>query len=184
MLVLASKSPRRQQLLREAGFDFRIVTQSTDESYDPTLNTDEIVTHIAVQKAKAVFSQIEENETIIGADTIVCLGNTIYGKPSDAADAFRIIRELSGKVHEVKTGVCLLSKQKQHSFVETTKVFFGELTDEQIHYYIENYQPYDKAGAYAIQEWIGMVGIEKIEGDYFNVMGLPVYRLCGELKGF
>jgi len=184
MYILASKSPRRQQLLKEAGLDFRIITQSTDESYDPTLSTQEIVTHIAVQKAKAVFSQIEGNEVVIGADTIVCLGNTIYGKPKDEEDAFRIIRELSGKVHEVMTGVCLLSKEKEHTFVETTKVFFGELTDAQIRHYIQKYQPYDKAGAYAIQEWIGLVGIERIEGDYFNVVGLPVYRLCRELENF
>ncbi len=182
MYILASKSPRRQQLLKEVGLDFRIITQSTDESYDPTLSTDEIVIHIARQKAKAVLPQMKEREVIIGADTIVCLGNTIYGKPEDEQDAFRIIRELTGKAHEVKTGVCLLSKHKEHTFVENTKVFFGELTDSQIHHYIQKYQPYDKAGAYAIQEWIGLVGIERIEGDYFNVVGLPVYRLCQELK--
>jgi len=183
-LVLASQSPRRKQLLEEAGFQFRIVTQSTNESYDPSLSTQAIVSHIAAQKARAVFSQIEAEETIISADTIVCLGNTIFGKPTDEADAFRIIRALSGKVHEVMTGVCLLSKEKEHCFVEVTKVHFGELTNEEIHYYIQKYQPYDKAGAYAIQEWIGMIGIERIEGDYFNVVGLPVYRLCRELKAF
>ncbi|MEZ4884803.1 MAG: Maf family protein [Chitinophagales bacterium] len=184
MYVLASKSPRRQQLLQEAGLPFRIITQSTDESYDPTLSTREIVSYIAAQKAKAVFSQIEDHETIISADTIVCLGSTIFGKPKDEADAFRIIRALSGRVHEVMTGICLLSKEKEHCFVESTKVYFGELTDDQIHYYIQHYQPFDKAGAYAIQEWIGMVGIEKIEGDYFNVVGLPVCRLFKELKKF
>ncbi|MFK7905982.1 MAG: Maf family protein, partial [Chitinophagales bacterium] len=107
-----------------------------------------------------------------------------FGKPTDETDAFQIIRALSGKTHEVMTGVCLLSKEKEHCFVEVTKVYFGELTDEEIHYYIQKYQPYDKAGAYAIQEWIGMIGIERIEGDYFNVVGLPVYRLCRELKAF
>ena len=183
-LVLASKSPRRQQLLREVGMPFRIIAQSTDESYDSSLSSPEIATSIAAQKARAVLPQIEANEIIIGADTLVCLGNTLYGKPTDAADAFRIIRELSGKAHEVLTGVCLLSREKEHCFVESTQVYFGELTDEQIRYYIQQYQPYDKAGAYAIQEWMGMIGIEKIEGDYFNVMGLPVFRLCKELRGF
>ncbi len=183
-LVLASKSPRRQQLLKDAGFHFRLLTQSTDESYNSNWSTHEIVAHIARQKAQAVLSQIEDNEIIISADTIVCLEGIIFRKPQNAQDAFRIIQQLNGKTHEVKTGVCLLSKDKEHCFVESTKVHFGELTDKEIHYYIEKYQPYDKAGAYAIQEWIGMVGIKGIEGDYFNVMGLPVYRLCKELKEY
>ena len=183
-LVLASKSPRRQMLLRQLDWTFEIITQDTDESYPKNLAVADVPTYIASQKAAAVLPKITKNQLIIAADTIVALDNTIYGKPKDAEDAFRILQQLSGKKHEVITGVCLRTQTTQHCFASTTSVFFKTLTDQQIQYYIKKFEPYDKAGAYAIQEWIGMIGIEKIEGCYFNVMGLPLSCLYHELSTF
>ena len=183
-LVLASKSPRRQMLLRQLDWSFEIVTQDTDESYPPDLDIADVAAYIASEKAKAVLPKINKDQLIIAADTIVRLDNTIFGKPKDAKDAFRILQQLSGKTHEVITGVCLQTQEAEHHFSSTTAVYFKTLSEKQIKYYIKKFKPYDKAGAYAIQEWIGMVGIEKIEGCYFNVMGLPLTRLYEELHAF
>ena len=183
-LVLASKSPRRQMLLRQLDWSFEIVTQDTDESYPPDLDIADVAAYIASEKAKAVLPKINKDQLIIAADTIVRLDNTIFGKPKDAKDAFRILQQLSGKTHEVITGVCLQTQEAEHHFSSTTAVYFKTLSEKQIKYYIKKFKPYDKAGAYAIQEWIGMVGIEKIEGCYFNVMGLPLSRLYEELHAF
>ncbi len=183
-LILASKSPRRKMLLAEAGFTFDIVTQDTAETFPPGLPVATIPQHIATCKAEAVKPFIKRHQLIIAADTIVAFGDVILGKPKDAADAFATIKMLSGNVHQVVTGICLANQEQQHTFAVTTSVYFNELSDEQIHYYIQKYQPYDKAGAYAIQEWIGMVGVEKIDGCYFNVMGLPVSKLLHEMAAF
>ena len=183
-LVLASKSPRRQMLLRQLDWSFEIVTQDTDESYPPDLDIADVAAYIASEKAKAVLPKINKDQLIIAADTIVRLDNTIFGKPKDAKDAFRILQQLSGKTHEVITGVCLQTQEAEHHFSSTTAVYFKTLSEKQIKYYIKKFKPYDKAGAYAIQEWIGMVGIEKIEGCYFNVMGLPLSCLYEELHAF
>lgn len=180
-LILASKSPRRKQLLQAVSPDFQIITQNTAETYPTTLPIAEVAPYIATQKALAVQHHLKEDSVVVAADTIVCLGNIIFGKPKDRQDAINIIQQLSGKRHQVITGICLLDQTKQHHFAVTTQVYFKTLSLEQIDYYVTQFRPYDKAGAYAIQEWIGMVGIEKIEGCYFNVVGLPVSRLITEL---
>lgn len=189
-LILASQSPRRQLLLREVGLDFRIITSNIEETYPDGLTIQEIPVYIAKQKALAVAQMLDNqdltNELIIAADTIVALeeGQKLFGKPKDRQDAFESIRLLSGKRHEAITGYCLWSADKQVAHAVSTAVYFKELTDEQIFYYIDHYKPYDKAGSYAIQEWIGMVGVQKIEGCYFNVIGLPVSHLLTELLKF
>jgi len=183
-LVLASKSPRRQMLLRQLNWTFDIITQNTDESYPSSLDIAKVPIYIAKQKASAVLPKISKNQLIIAADTIVALNKTIFGKPKNATDAFRILQQLSGKKHKVITGVCLQTQKTEHCFSCTTDVFFKTLSEQQMKYYIDHYKPYDKAGAYAIQEWIGMIGIEKIDGCYFNVMGLPLSRLYEELSFF
>lgn len=184
-IILASGSPRRKQLLEWAEISFEVMVADTDESYPENLCAAEIARHIAMNKALAVQEKLLPNYdayTIIAADTIVVLENKIIGKPLDREDAIKILSVLSGKTHEVITGVCLLSSSKKKEFAEKTKVAFHELTLAQIEYYIDKYKPYDKAGAYAIQEWIGVVGVKSIEGDFYNVMGLPVSRVVGELK--
>jgi septum formation protein len=183
-LVLASKSPRRQMMLRQLNWTFEIITQDTDESFPKKMDVAQVPIYIAKQKAAAVLPKISKNQLIIAADTIVALNKTIFGKPKNADDAFRILKQLSGKKHKVITGVCLKTQKTEHSFASTTTVYFKTLSEKQIRYYIEKYEPYDKAGAYAIQEWIGMIGIEKIDGCYFNVMGLPLSRLYEELGTF
>jgi septum formation protein len=183
--ILASQSPRRQQLLREAGLTFDVIVSHADESYPDDLPVAQIAELVARAKAHALRSQIADNTTIIiAADTTVCLGDVQYGKPYDEFDAIYTLRQLSGRRHQVITGVCLLSAWGQHCFSVTTDVAFRTLTPDQIQYYVDTYQPYDKAGAYAIQEWIGLVGIERIEGCYFNVVGLPVSQLLQELARF
>jgi len=182
-ILLASKSPRRQQLIQEMGFDFRIVHQDIDESYPAELAAEEVAEYLACLKAEAVKQELKaENEVILASDTIVVLNGEIFGKPIDQAEARAILKKLSGQTHAVITGVCLLSKNKTVRFSETTYVHFLELSSSEIDYYIESCQPYDKAGAYAIQEWIGLNKIEKIEGSYFNVVGLPTHRVYQELQ--
>jgi len=182
---LASQSPRRKQLLTEAGLSFDIITPETDETYPPNLIAPEIAIHIACQKAEAVRHFLEnEDDIIISADTIVSLNNELLGKPSSAGEAKHFLSLLSGKEHLVITGVCLLSQKKIKVFHSQTIVEFYPLTKDQIHHYVEKYQPYDKAGGYAIQEWIGLVGMKKINGCYFNVVGLPVSTLLKELTLF
>ena len=183
-IILGSKSPRRKELLSGLGVQFEVRTLDTNEDYPDTLDNREVPTFLAKLKAQALLSSLKTEEILITSDTIVLLENEILGKPKDAAQAFQMLRKLSGKSHEVITGVHLQSQQKSKSFQVVTKVYFKELTDSQIEYYIENYKPFDKAGGYGIQEWIGYIGISKIEGSYFNVVGLPVAELFDELKLF
>ena len=183
-IILASRSPRRQQLLYELGLKFEVVTRSWTEKYPRHLKGAEIALYVAGGKAKAFQSEVKDNEIVITADTIVWCNNKVLDKPVGKADARKILREISGNTHEVITGVCLLSAVKQTSFFSSTKVTFTELSDEEIDYYITNFNPYDKAGAYGIQEWIGIAACSRIEGSYFNVMGLPVEQVYHELLRF
>jgi len=181
-IVLASQSPRRKQLLEWAEVDFEIIVVPTEETYPPELSPEEIAVHIAQQKAVAVRHKTEK--IILAADTIVVLGEEIIGKPKDREDAVRILKKLSGSHHKVITGVVINDGSREVSFADVTDVEFHPLTDEQLAFYVDKYKPYDKAGAYAIQEWIGVVGIKCINGDFYNVMGLPVSRVVQALEGF
>ena len=185
-LLLASKSPRRQYLLKELGLDFEVRTKEVDESFPDDLKAHEIPLYLCEKKAHAFDEELKENTIVITADTIVWLPQTneVLNKPEDFDDAVRMLQLLSGKMHEVYTGVCLKSKSKTKSFYALTKVYFKPLTLQEIEFYINNYQPYDKAGSYGAQDWIGLVAVEKIEGTYFNVMGLPVKELYEELQKF
>ncbi len=180
-IILASASPRRKQLLQWAEMEFEIVVEPTDESYPQGLSLQQTAIHIAMQKAEAV-KHLGANKIIIAADTIVVLDNEIIGKPKDRADAISILTKLSGRQHQVITGVVIMRNEKIISFADVTDVDFYDLTQEQIIFYIDKYKPYDKAGAYAIQEWIGVTGIKKISGDFYNVMGLPVSRVVQEVN--
>ena len=180
-IILASNSPRRKQLLADLGVEFEVLTMDTEEVYPEGLSMEEIPVYLAELKAKP-FEIKEDNWLVITADTIVWCDNEVLTKPADAADAIRILKKLSGKKHQVLTGVCIKTKGAKRSFFSSTDVYFKQLSDHEIDYYIEHYKPFDKAGAYGIQEWIGYIGIEKIEGSYFNVMGLPVQHLYEELK--
>ncbi|MBN1340923.1 MAG: septum formation protein Maf [Bacteroidales bacterium] len=184
-LILASRSPRRQHLLKELGLDFEIMPVNTDESYPEGLSAEEIAVHLCEKKADAVLPLIEKpGYLLITADTIVCHKNRVLSKPVDTEDARYILSELSGSMHEVITGVCLSSHEKRLIFHEITKVYFNGLTRAQIIFYVDKYKPFDKAGAYGIQEWIGLAGVRRIEGCFFNVMGLPVPRFYNELMAF
>ncbi len=180
--ILASQSPRRKQLLEWAEVDFEIIVESTDESYPGNLPPDQVAVHIAVGKARAVQQKTGEERLIIAADTIVVVDNDIIGKPAHREEAISILKRLSGRHHQVITGVCLLRSREEVLFADTTGVEFHPLTDEQITFYVDKYKPYDKAGAYAIQEWIGVVGIKSVNGDFYNVMGLPVSRVVQALE--
>ena len=180
-LILASKSPRRQALLKAAGFHFIVKSRNTDETYPPDLRPEAVATYIAIRKAQAMKDQISD-EIVLAADTVVRTGRKILGKPGDKDQAREMLSMLSGRAHQVTTGVCLLTKDQQIAFDETTEVHFRALTSHEIDYYIDNYQPFDKAGAYGIQEWIGMVAVEKIVGSYFNVVGLPVHAVYHHLS--
>ena len=180
-IILASQSPRRKQLLEWAAIDFEIVVAVTDESYPRHLSPTEIAVYIAKEKAKMVQVKCPD-KIVIAADTIVVLDNEIIGKPVDRNDAIQILNKLSGTSHKVITGVAILNAEKEISFADSTDVAFHSLTQKQIEFYIDNYKPYDKAGAYAIQEWIGVIGIKSINGDFYNVMGLPVSRVVKALK--
>ncbi|MDZ4844892.1 MAG: Maf family protein [Chitinophagales bacterium] len=181
-ILLASQSPRRREILTLAGCDFRVISADVDETYYGDVPVLQFPEHLALKKATAVTKRAEQGEIIIAADTIVLKDEKIYGKPIDRADAIRILTELSGARHDVITGLCLLANGEAKTFSEQTKVYFNALTKAQITYYVDNFKPFDKAGAYAIQEWIGVVGIRKIEGCYFNVMGLPMSRVWEELQ--
>ena len=183
-LILASKSPRRSQLLTEAGFQFEIKTKNVEENYPDHLLPQQVPLFLAEKKAIACQEFIEKDKIILAADTIVTKGKKIYEKPKDKQDAERILKKLSGKWHEVITGVCLLSKQKKVSFIGISKVKLEKLSSIEIDFYIEQFQPYDKAGAYAIQEWIGLCKISKIKGTYSNIMGLPVDLVYRHLQAF
>lgn len=179
-IILASKSPRRQELLQLMGIDFKVVLKDVDESYPSNLSPSEIAVYIAEKKIRA-FDEVIKDEIVITADTIVLLDGKILGKPENADHAFEILSDLSGKRHEVITAVSLLKDHQIKSFFELSEVFFKPINSEQIRYYISNYHPMDKAGAYGIQEWIGLVAIDKIIGSYSNIMGLPTHRLYQEL---
>jgi len=187
-IILASQSPRRKQLLEWAEVPFEVIVQSTDESYPADLAIHDVPVHIALEKAMGVKRQLEQSPNglstmpILAADTIVVLENRIIGKPTDRADAISTLQALSDKHHKVITGVAILHKQKEVTFYEVTDVCFHPLSTRQIEDYVDKYKPYDKAGAYAIQEWIGVVGIKRITGDFYNVMGLPVSRVVQALE--
>ncbi len=185
-IILASQSPRRKQLLEWAEVPFEIKVIETDESYPEHLPVEEIAIHIARNKALAVQAFFKNDNTpgkvILAADTIVVLDNEVIGKPKDRADAIRILQKLSGQKHQVITGVVILAPEKETAFADTTAVEFHTLSEAQIIFYVDKYAPYDKAGAYAIQEWIGVVGIKTVNGDFYNVMGLPVSRVVQALN--
>lgn len=184
-IKLASNSPRRKELLAGLGLDFEVkLLPGIDESYPERLPGEEIPVYIARKKAEAYRRDIGPDELIITADTIVYIDGQVLGKPADAEEARRMLRQLSGRTHQVITGVCLTTADRQKAFSAVTDVTFDTLGDEEIDYYIEHYRPYDKAGAYGVQEWIGFVGVSRLEGSYFNVMGLPVQRLYRELCGW
>ena len=181
-IILASNSPRRRELLGGLGIDFEVkVLPDIEESYPADMPVDGIAEYIACEKAQAYLGVMRADDLVITADTVVIAGQEVMGKPLDAADAHRMLRRLSGCRHQVTTGVCLATSIRQRSFSVTTYVDFKELTDEEIDYYVDTYRPFDKAGAYGIQEWIGYIGVTGIEGSYFNVMGLPVQRIYTEL---
>ena len=186
-IVLASQSPRRKQLLEWAEVNFDVIVKATDESFPANMPVEEVPIHIARNKAIALLSdadykKYESNALILAADTIVVLDNSIIGKPEGREDAINILSRLSGKKHLVITGVVMIKGEEEISFSDVTAVWFHSLTRNQIEFYVDKYQPYDKAGAYAIQEWIGVVGIQRIEGDFYNVMGLPVSRVVKALE--
>ncbi|MFO7830253.1 MAG: Maf family nucleotide pyrophosphatase [Bacteroidales bacterium] len=184
-IILASESPRRHYLLKEIGLDFEIKKKAfIDESYPEHLVREEIPLFIAQKKAEVFNHTLDDNEIVITADTIVWLKDKVLQKPVDYDDAVNILKQLSGHCHQVYTGVCIKSKHKIKSFTACTDVYFRKLTFAEIDHYINHYQPFDKAGAYGIQEWIGYIGVEKIKGSFFNVMGLPIQKLYTELDQF
>lgn len=184
-IILASQSPRRKELLSGLGVNFEVrVLPDLEENFPQSMAPNEVPAFLARQKADAYKAELTPNDILITADTIVATEDEILGKPTDAKEAFEMIKSLSGTDHQVITGVHICDLKKELSLTSITVVHFAELTDEEINYYIEKYKPYDKAGAYGIQEWIGYVGVERIDGSYFNVMGLPVQHLYNALKTF
>lgn len=184
-VILASNSPRRKELLAGLDITYQVKTlPDIDESFPPDLEDEDIAAYIAREKAEAYRTFLKLDTLLITADTIVLLDGRVYGKPVDEQDAMRMLCELSGKTHHVVTGVCITTLEKQRCFAVSTQVRFAKLEDSEIEYYVANYKPLDKAGAYGIQEWIGYVAVEYISGSYFNVMGLPIQRLYSELKSF
>lgn len=182
-IILASNSPRRRELLSGLGIDYEVkILPGIDESYPENLTGEEIPMYIAREKADAYRPSIKPDELIITADTIVCLEGEVLGKPKDESDACRMLRLLSGRTHQVITSVCITTAEMQRTFAATTDVTFDTLSEEEITHYVNNYRPMDKAGAYGVQEWIGFIGVTRLEGSYFNVMGLPIQRLYKELK--
>ncbi len=182
-IILASNSPRRKELMSGLGINYKVKTlPDVDESYPDMLQGEDIPLYIAKEKANAYLSLLQPDELIITADTIVWLDGKVLGKPIDEAEAIEMLKTLSGRTHEVITGVCLTTTHFQRSFTTTTEVTFGTLSEEEIGYYVQNYKPLDKAGAYGIQEWIGFIAVKNISGSYFNVMGLPIQRLYEELN--
>lgn len=184
-IILASNSPRRKELLQRLGLPFKVRTLfGVDESFPENLRGEDIALYIARKKSEAYKSSMSSNELLITADTIVCLDGVVMGKPYGAENAKTILRQLSGRVHQVITGVTVLTQVKRESFAVTSHVKFANVTEDEIDYYVDNYLPFDKAGAYGIQEWFGLVAVEELRGSYFNVMGLPVQRLYTVLKQF
>jgi septum formation protein len=183
-IILASGSPRRRQLLEWAEIPFEVVIKETDERFPPGLTPDEAAIYIARNKALAVQQQRNKDEIILAADTIVVLGEAIIGKPVHREEAISMLLALAGEKHKVVTGVVIRKGDKEIAFADITEVEFHDLSVQQIEFYVDKYKPYDKAGAYAIQEWIGVVGIKSVNGDFYNVMGLPVSRVVKELNKF
>ena len=179
-LILASSSPRRQYLMKEAGFNFTVEKPDVDESFPAELPSEQVAKYLAEKKAE-YFRLAMKNEIVLTADTIVVLEDKILNKPSDRIEAISMLGELSGHTHRVITGVCIMSMEKEESFDDTTEVTFQKLTQQEIEFYVDHYKPYDKAGAYGAQDWIGMVAIRKIVGSYFNVMGLPIHKVYHHL---
>lgn len=184
-IILASQSPRRQFLLHEVGLNFEVIVKPTEEDYPAHLQGEEIALFVSRHKAMQFdFADLPEKALVITADTTVWLNGEVINKPAGLSEAKAMLRKLSGNKHMVSTGVCFRTVERFHTFFVNTDVWFRELTDEEIEYYVDKYKPLDKAGAYGVQEWIGYVGVERIEGSYFNVMGLPVQRVYVELKKF
>lgn len=183
-LILGSGSPRRQELLKSLGFDYLLKPINADESFPSELKAQEIPLYLAEKKANAFPDEIKETEILITADTVVWCEGKVLNKPANFKEGTLMLETLSGKMHEVFTGVCLKSANKQTVFHDTSKVYFKKLKTEEIEYYLTNYNPYDKAGGYGVQDWIGYIGIDKIEGSFYNVMGLPVKELFEELIKF
>ncbi|WP_321287353.1 Maf family nucleotide pyrophosphatase [uncultured Sunxiuqinia sp.] len=183
-LILASKSPRRQHLLKELGLDFKVQVSNVEEYYPPEFGMTAIPEYLADLKATKVREESPENSLVIAADTIVWKDEEVIGKPKDKKEAVALLKHLSGSQHQVITGVNIQSATKKYSFHAVTEVWFDDLTEEEIVYYVDRFKPYDKAGGYGIQEWIGFIGIQKIEGSFYNVMGLPVHKVYQFLKRF
>lgn len=183
-IILASGSPRRQQFLKELDVDFEIQLKDIEEIYPEHLQAEEITNFLAKLKASAFENDLQQNDILITSDTIVWLNNKALGKPKDYDDAFEMITEMSGKIHKVITSVCIKTTEKEVVFYDETLVTFANLSSDEIKYYLNNYKPFDKAGSYGIQEWIGLVAIEKIEGSYANVVGLPTHKVYQELMKF
>ncbi len=181
-IILASQSPRRKQLLEQAHIPFEVRVVPTEETFPPTLPLPEVPVHIALQKADAVRTLCSPSDIILAADSVVIINNTVVGKPRDREDALGILSRLSGRTHEVITGVVIRQGERQHTFSKVTAVHFKPLSPAHIAFYVDHYKPYDKAGAYAIQEWIGAVGIDRIAGCFYNVMGLPVSEVVAVLE--
>ena len=179
-LIVASSSPRRQYLMREAGFTFTVEKPDVDESFPDDLPVDQVAKYLAEKKGE-YFRMSMKDEVVLTADTVVIRGEKILNKPLDRNEAIDMLSDLSGKAHNVMTGVCILSKEKEISFDDLTEVTFQQLSRSEIEFYVDNYKPYDKAGAYGAQDWIGMVAIQKIVGSYFNVMGLPIHKVYQQL---
>jgi septum formation protein len=183
-IILASKSPRRHELLKGLDLDFEVQLKEIDESYPSSMAAIEVPSYLAKKKANAFRDQLKESTIIITADTIVICKDEILEKPKSKEEAISMIQKMSGETHTVVTGVSIQSIDKSHTFSDHTEVTFAQLSDEEINYYVDKYRPYDKAGAYGVQEWIGYVGIVRLEGSYFNVMGLPVHKVYEVLKHF
>ncbi|MEP6735270.1 MAG: Maf family nucleotide pyrophosphatase [Chryseolinea sp.] len=182
-LILASSSPRRQYLMQEAGFSFRIEKPDVEESFPPNLPSTQVAKYLAEKKAE-FFRLTMKDEVVLTADTVVIIDDEVINKPGDRDEAISMLKRLSGRTHTVVTGVCILSKEKEESFDDTTLVTFQTLTQHEIEHYVDHYKPYDKAGAYGAQDWIGMIAIARIEGSYFNVMGLPIHKVYEHLKNW
>ena len=181
-IILASGSPRRQQFFKDLDLDFEIRLKEVEEIFPETLKAEEITNYLSILKANAFEGELQDNDLLITSDTIVWHKNCPLGKPKDAQEAFEILKSLSNNTHKVITSVCFKTKNKTEVISETTKVTFNALSDEAIQYYLDNYQPFDKAGAYGIQEWIGFIGVSKIEGSYTNVMGMPTDKVFDYLN--
>ena len=182
-LILASNSPRRQQLMRDTGFEFTIKVKDTNEDFPETMPSEEVPAYLARKKAEAFRAEME-NQIILTADTIVVIDDEILNKPKDTIEATEMLKKLSGRQHQVITGVCVMTTENTETFIDVTQVFFRELTDFEIAYYIKTCKPFDKAGAYGVQDFIGMVGILRMEGSYFTVMGLPVHKVYEALRRY